>query len=146
MKAVFFISIVSVLFPLCLTFQFQDPEIEPKQDPQIPVPQEGAVERRDFMRTKLLFTQNIFEGLITREWDLIQRGIKELEQVLEAEQWISIEHDEWRRQVDEFRTSLHRIKKSAESRNIEATSLRFYEMSTRCIDCHQLLKKGGNFY
>jgi len=114
----------------------------PKQsaEPQIPVPDESAIERRDFMRTKLLYSQNIFEGLTIRDFDLVRRSIRDTEQLLEAEEWVAIDNDDYRRLTDEFKTAVKRLKITAETENVEATALRFYEMSTRCIDCHQHLR------
>ncbi len=108
--------------------------------PQIPVPDDSAIERRDFMRTKLLYSQNIFEGLTIRDFDMIKRSIRDTEELLEAEEWVTIDNEDYRRLTEEFKTSLKRLKITAESENVEATALRFYEMSTRCIDCHQHLR------
>jgi hypothetical protein len=143
MKTLVLASIVALALPLVMAFQVQDPEKTSGKQNSIPVPREGAVERRDFMRTKLLFTQNIFEGLTIREFDLVSRGIRELESVLGAEQWVTIDNDDYQRLVEEFRVALERLKKASESKNIEASAFRFYEMSTRCIDCHQHLQQGG---
>lgn len=127
----------------------QDPVEEPSRratQDSIPVPKTGGVERRSFMRTKLNFTQNILEGLTMTEFGLIDHGIKELQGVLDAEQWVTIDHEEYRRLVDEFQVAVDRLKRASESKNIEATALRFYEMSTRCIDCHQHLQHAGYSY
>lgn len=152
MKIAFFILLLSLVFPLAARISLQDPvqdsvpENKKQEQEPIPVPEEGSVERRDFMRSKLLFTQNILEGMTVSEFDLIDRGVKELEQILEAEQWVTIDNDEYRKLVDDFRTALGRVKKASESKNIEATALRFYEMSTRCIDCHQHLEHADYHY
>ena len=143
MKTAIFVSLVTLTLPAFLALRHQDSDKPASRQDGIVVPQDGAVERRDFMRTKLMYTQNIFEGLTIREFDLVNRGIQELEGVLAAEQWVTINNEEYQRHVEEFRTALQRLKRSAESKNIEATALRFFEMSTRCIDCHQHLQKGG---
>jgi hypothetical protein len=77
---------------------------------------------------------------------LIDRGVKELDEILQGEQWVTIDNEEYRKLVEEFRTALQRVKKASESKNIEATALRFHEMSTRCIDCHQHLEHAGYHY
>jgi hypothetical protein len=149
MKIIVAVVCFSLLIPLATSVSFQDPDPgtqkQSTQDP-IPVPDEGSVERRDFMRTKLMYTQNILEGMTVSEFELIERGVKELEQILEAEQWVTIDNAEYRKLVDDFKTALQRVKKASESKNIEATALRFYEMSTRCIDCHQHLEHADYHY
>lgn len=155
MKTVCSISILTLVVSMGFTWlnssldNSQDPTEDSSrratQDP-IPVPQQGAVERRSFMRTKLNYTQNILEGLTMAEFGLIEHGIRELQGVLEAEQWVTIDNDDYRRLVDDFQVSVDRLKRASESKNIEATALRFYEMSTRCIDCHQHLQRAGYSY
>ena len=39
------------------------------------------VARRDYMRTKLMYSQNILEGLIRGDFDLINTGINEIQRV-----------------------------------------------------------------
>ena len=141
---VLLLSLPWIVFPLGPTpmpapLNHQETDQEADQE-TVPVPDESSVERRDFMRTKLMYSQNIFEGLTIRNFELIERGIHEVEQLLEAEQWVTIDSEDYRKLTAEFKTSLKRMKVTAESKNIEATALRFYDMSNRCIDCHQHLR------
>ncbi len=144
MKSFALVLLLSLPLPWALSAVFQDQESESPKSPAvqepIPVPDESSVERRDFMRTKLMYSQNIFEGLTIRDFDLINQGVRELEQVMEAEAWVTIDNDDYRELTREFKTAVQRLKISAETKNIEATALRFYELSTRCIDCHQHLR------
>jgi hypothetical protein len=144
-----FLSVACVSFLVTLLFPLATIPTEPAQDrvqDPIPVPKEGGVERRSFMRTKLNFTQNILEGLTMAEFGLIAHGIDELESVLDAEQWVTIDNEDYRQLVGEFRTAVQRLRSASETKNIEATALRFYDMSTRCIDCHQHLQRSGYSY
>jgi len=147
MKTIFAVAIVSFIATFLVPFHANHPQPlqDPVQDP-ILVPKEGGVERRSFMRNKLNFTQNILEGLTMAEFGLISHGIDELEGVLDAEQWVTIDNEDYRLLVDEFRTTVRRLRTASETKNIEATALRFYEMSTRCIDCHQHLQRSGYSY
>lgn len=106
----------------------------------IPANDPDAVARRDFMRTKLMYTQNIFEGLTIGDFKAVDTAIMEVQMITEGEQWVTIDNEVYQRLTEEFKVSTRRLKKAAESRNIEATALRFYEMSNRCIDCHQHIR------
>ena len=124
-------------------------ESEKKQDDDritLPLQDEHAVSRRDFMRTKLLFTQNIFEGLTTGDFDAIETAIKEVQGVTEGEQWIAIDNEKYRKLTEEFTTSTKRLMEAAKSKNIDATALRYYELSTRCIDCHKHIRNAQYEY
>ena len=98
------------------------------------------------MRTKLLFTQNIFEGLTTGDFDAIETAIKEVQGVTEGEQWIAIDNEKYRKLTEEFTTSTKRLMEAAKSKNIDATALRYYELSTRCIDCHKHIRNAQYEY
>ncbi len=127
------------------TDQEQDelPQKNQNQDEEerilIPADGENAVARRDFMRTKLMYTKNIFEGLTLGDFEAVEQGINEVKMITEGEQWIAIDNAEYRKLTAEFRTSADRLLRAAKTKNSDATALRFYEMSTRCIDCHKRL-------
>ena len=107
------------------------------QRPQDP----DSVSRRDFMRTKLMYTQNIFEGLTTGNFESIEEAITNVQMVTEGAMWVAIENEEYNRLTSEFKTATRRLMNAAKTRNIESTALRFYELSTSCIDCHQHIRE-----
>lgn len=120
--------------------QAQSPDDEkiilPEQDPD-------SISRRDFMRTKLMYSQNIFEGLTTGDFNTIETAIKEVQMVTEGEKWVAIDNDQYRKLTEEFKTSTRRLAEAAKSKNLDATALRFYAMSNSCIDCHKHIRRVG---
>ncbi len=112
---------------------------------KIVVPTDGpdGVARRDFMRAKLINSQNIFEGLTTANFDLVQDGVKALKSVAAGEKWVQIDDARYQKMTDEFRTTVNRLAVAAEGKNIDAMALRYYQMSTSCIDCHKHIRKAG---
>ena len=134
------VSFLIAIVPLSL--QEQEKSETPQEDDKIVVPadDENAIARKDFMRAKLMYSQNIFEGLTTGDFLLIQAGIKEVQGITEGEQWVAIDNDHYRKLTEDFKTSVKRLKKAAESRNLDAIALRYYNMSTSCIDCHDHLR------
>ena len=116
--------------------QEDDRIILPAQDPD-------SVSRHDFMRTKLLFSQNVLEGLTTGDFELIDEAIKEIEQVTKASQWVAIDDEKYRKLTEDFKTATNQLKAAAATKNVDATALRFYNMSTSCIDCHKHIRKAG---
>jgi cytochrome c556 len=95
------------------------------------------------MRTKLLFTQNIFEGLTTGDFTLIKNGIKEVQGITAGEQWVAIDDDLYRKLTEDFKTTIKHLNAAAESGNLDAVALRYYQMSTSCIDCHQHMREAA---
>jgi cytochrome c556 len=124
---------------------FPQEPTKPKQDQDdaivIPADDTGAMSRRDFMRTKLLYSQNIFEGLTTGNFDAIEKAIEEVQSITSAEQWVAIDNAKYRQLTEEFKTSTKRLKEAAKTKNLDATALRFYNLSTSCIDCHNHIRQ-----
>lgn len=92
--------------------------------------------RRDFMKTKLMFAQNILEGLSTRNHDLIRRGASEIERITQAEGWLVSDTAEYKHLSDDLRTIATRLVKAADEKNLEAAAFRYFDMTTNCMDCH----------
>lgn len=97
--------------------------------------------RRDFMRTKLNFTQNILEGLSTRDFGLIISGAEEVERITLAEGWNAGDFAEYPQLSEELRSAAVHLRKAAEKSNLEAAALRYFELTLKCIDCHQHLRQ-----
>lgn len=106
-------------------------------------PDEDTISRRDFMRTKLMFSQRLFEGLTTGDFDMIDRSVKEIQSITAASQWVAIDSDPYRKLTEEFNEATRRLAEAAKSRNIDATALRYYNLSTSCIDCHRHLRQAS---
>jgi cytochrome c556 len=104
------------------------------------------VARRDYMRAKLMYSQNILEGLTRGDFKLIKTGIDEIQTITAGEQWISIDNEDYKKLTEEFKTATRRLKDAAETGNLEATALRYYQLSTSCIDCHVHIRKIGYEY
>ena len=109
-----------------MTAQDQDPDV---------------VAQRDFMRTKLMYTQNIVEGLSTGQFALIVSSAEEIERITQAEAWTANITPDFVRWSDELQQAARRLRKAAENGKLEASTLRYFELTMKCIDCHQHLRK-----
>ncbi len=102
-----------------------------------------SISRRDFMRAKLMYSQNIFEGLTTGDFEAIKTAVKEVQLVTAGGQWVAIDSDQYRKLTEEFNTTTRRLAEAAEGKNLDAIALRFYAMSNSCIDCHKHIRKAN---
>ena len=101
---------------------------------------QDSVSRRDFMRMKLNYTQNILEGLTTRDFGLIISGAEEVERITQAEAWNSNDFADYQKISDELRSVAKHLKKAGQNSNLEAAALRYFELTMKCMDCHQYLR------
>lgn len=138
MACAFLVTIASISFIPQESSKKQQDEDDPIV---IPADDTGAQARRDFMRTKLMFTQNIFAGLTTGDFEAIERAVEEVQNVTSGEQWVTIDNDKYRKLTEEFKTSTSRLMQAVKSRNLDATALRYYNLSTNCIDCHKHIRQ-----
>lgn len=105
------------------------------------VPRQESIARRDFMRTKLTFSQAIVEGLAVKNFDMINTAATEIKNVTEGEMWLVHKTPEYNRYSDELKRSVEELIKAAEENNLEGCTLRFFDVTLKCIDCHEYLRK-----
>ncbi len=87
-----------------------------------------------------MYSQNIFEGLTTGKFRLIKEGINEIKGITQGEKWVSVDDERYRKLTEDFNTAIKRLSSAVESENLEAVALRYYQMSTSCIDCHRHIR------
>lgn len=121
--AAFVLAGLLAAWPMARWLRGQDPETE--------------LSRRDFMRTKLLYAQNIMEGITTRNFTLIEQGASEIRRITEAGQWLVADTPEYRHLSDDLRSIADRIASAARDRNLDSAAFRYFDMTVNCMDCHQ---------
>ncbi len=104
------------------------------------LPQDSAA-RRDYMRTKLTFSQAIVEGLTVKNFDTINTAATEIRNVTEGEMWLVHKTPEYNRYSDEMKRSVEELIHAAEEKNLEGSALRFFDVTLKCIDCHEYLRR-----
>ena len=138
----FLIITFSVLFlaaGVAMAWQQQE-EGKKRAAPQEP----DLIARRDFMRSKLMYSQLILEGLTTDDFEMVDDAIDKLKMVTEGEMWVAFDDDaEYRDLTQDFRQATARMEAAAETDNLDATAMRFYQMNTTCIDCHKHIRARG---
>ncbi len=139
------IGTICVMAVAALVFFPQQKSGNSQESDKIDVPQQDpeSLSRRDFMRTKLMYSQNILEGLTTGDFDGIEKAIKDVQMVTAGAKWVAIDNEQYRELTRAFQSSTKQLMDAAKTKNIDATALRFYDMSTRCIDCHKHIRKAG---
>gem|GEM_PF-5612600 len=117
---------------------------EKESPPKLPMDQD-SIARRDYMRVKLMFTQNIIEGLTMKNFGTILQAGEEIRNVTQGAAWNAVDSDEYRFQSREFQRSVDSLIRAADSGNIDATTMRFFGMTTKCVDCHEHLRMRADF-
>ncbi len=105
------------------------------------VQDQDDISRRDMMRTKLLLSQNIVEGLTLSNFDQVKKSGNEIIELTKAEAWLTPKAPDYQDYSNQFRKSVELLIANAEEKNIDGSAMRFYDMTTNCIDCHAYLNK-----
>ncbi len=105
------------------------------------IPKQDRVARRDYMRTKLNFSQAIVEGLAMKNFDTINTAATEIRNVTEGELWMVHNTADYNRYSDELKAAAEELIKAAEAKNLEGCTLRYFDMTLKCIDCHEYLRR-----
>jgi hypothetical protein len=106
---------------------------------------QDEISRRDFMRTKLMYSQNIMEGLTTRNFKLIKQGAEEINTITKATGWLVADTKEYAHYSEDLRDIADKIAKAADEKNLDAAAMRYFQMTANCIDCHDY-SRANKFY
>ena len=109
--------------------QHQNLQVEAKQDTT-----------RPFMRAKLAGSQNVLDGIVTENFQLIRSGAEGMKSMSEAVQWPSSDDKVYEHFGKEFRRQCDKLIKSADSRDLEGAHYTFLGMTTTCINCHNYVR------
>jgi len=104
----------------------------------------NLIARRDFMRSKLMYSQLMLEGLTTADFAMVNEAIANMKAVAGGEMWVAIDDDpDYRDLTQDFQQAIDRLQKAADTNSIDATMMRFYQLNTTCIDCHKHIRARG---
>jgi sensor histidine kinase regulating citrate/malate metabolism len=96
--------------------------------------------RQMFMRGKLASNQKIVEGLSTRNYDMIRDGADAVMALTKGQHWFVIDTPDYRKHGEDMTAAAQRLLDAAESKNIEAAALRYFDLTLNCLDCHQYIE------
>lgn len=102
---------------------------------------DGEKKLSKFMREKLTSSQLVLEGLMTEDFDLMEKGAKKMIAMSNATEWQVIEGPIFAQQSDEFRSAAKQVIKFAKEKNIDGASLSYIHLTMTCISCHKKVNK-----
>ncbi|MCA9015091.1 MAG: hypothetical protein KDA77_07135 [Planctomycetaceae bacterium] len=102
---------------------------------------DGEKKLSKFMREKLTSSQQVLEGLMVEDYDLMQKGAQKMIEMSNATEWQVIEGPIFARQSEEFRSAAKQVIKFAKEKNIDGASLSYLHLTMTCIACHKKVNK-----
>ena len=93
-----------------------------------------------FMHRKLDLSQDVLEGLVTENFEKIQKNATAMLVLSKAEEWQVSNDMLYRQHSHEFQRVLKQMEKSAKDKSIDGSSLAFVQMTMNCIECHRFVR------
>ncbi len=100
--------------------------------------------RKQFMRGKLVSNQKIVEGLSLKDFALVKEGAEDSTAIVKGQHWFVLNTPEYQEYSKDMEVAANRLIEATEREDIEASALRYFDLTLTCIDCHRYLETLGH--
>ena len=112
---------------------------------QSPSPQEqdnnaGYGSARILMEAKLSNSEQILRGLVTEDFESIEKAAAKLKKIAEAAHWPTTIDEVYQHHSYEFRNRCDKLVENAKKRDLRAAHFSFLHLSGSCVDCHEYVR------
>jgi len=94
----------------------------------------------EFMKLKLRHAQNVLEGLVLEDYDMIDKNSQSLSLLSQAETWQVLQTPDYLQHSGEFRRAANAVTNAARDKNIDGAALAYLEMTMKCVNCHKYVR------
>ena len=101
----------------------------------------GEAKTSTFMRMKLEPTKGVLEGIALADYAMITKNAGLIRNMLLDEGWMVKQTEDYRRQSEEFRKVVEQLRDAAKNKNLDGATLAYLQLTIRCVQCHQSLRK-----
>ena len=95
------------------------------------------------MRGKLLSNQKIVEGLSLKDFGLVREGAKGVTELVKGQHWFVLDTPEYQAHSKAMEDAANRLIRAANEKNIDAVTLRYFDLTLSCVDCHRYFETVG---
>ena len=96
---------------------------------------------KSFMIRKLDDSREIIAGLATEDFDLISKSAQDLMLLSHESEWNVIQSPPYVRMSSEFRGAAERLRDNANNKNLDGSTLAYFEVTLSCVRCHKYVRK-----
>lgn len=98
---------------------------------------EKAEQQSALMLAKLSSTQKITNGLVSKNFEEIQSGAKELVKICQATEWAGRKDQIYAHHRIEMQKHAEKLEQLAQQKNLEGAAFVYMNSLTSCINCHE---------
>lgn len=103
----------------------------------IRIPEPGREQLAGLMRAKLSSSQQVVEGLMDGDFDLIRKGGEDLIKICDAVAWRTHEDQVYSHYRGELRRGAIKLIKQADEKSLDGAAYTYMHSMTTCISCHE---------
>lgn len=112
---------------------------KPKLKQKAPKPgSEKAI--KAFMRQKLTAMKLVLRGIVTEDYDLIQKNAARMQKMGTQAEWNIVQGPIYGDYQASFRRSAELLSKAAKNKNADAAMLVYMQSTLNCIECHRYVR------
>lgn len=129
-----------VLCGLVVNTRAKDEKDSPPKSENQAKPSAKKLAMKAFMRKKLASSQDIIEGLALEDFELIEKGAKELKAMSAAAEFMVTKDPLYKEHSDDFRKVVIKMERAAREKRIDGATLGFMDMTMNCVECHKYVR------
>lgn len=116
-------------------------ETDPQPKPETKTnPGAKKIAMKVFMRKKLTASQDIIEGLALEDFELIEKGAKQLKAMSAAAEFVVVSDPIYASHADDFRRAVSKMERAAREKRIDGATLGYVDMTMTCVECHKFVR------
>jgi len=100
----------------------------------------GRIALKAFMRKKLEASQSVLEGLAVEDFDLIERGARQLRATSVAAEFMVINDPLYAESAADFTKIVDKLVKAAKEKRLDGSTLAYLDMTMSCVECHKYVR------
>ncbi|MGI9517510.1 MAG: hypothetical protein ACR2NP_10710 [Pirellulaceae bacterium] len=93
------------------------------------------------MRAKLAGSQNVLDGLVSENFELIRHGAENMKRMSEAVNWPRADDQVYQHMGQEFRRQCDKLMELADTGDLDGAHYTFLQMTSSCINCHNYVRR-----
>lgn len=136
-------AVVAMLGGLALAVGLWGPNPATSQEKKPPKKAPDAkldLDQSKFMRQKLEASNQILEGLVTEDSELVIKGAKVLVEMSSAEKWQTQHNVMYKQYSSEFQQAAKKLMEAAEKENFDGAALKWIDTTMKCMECHKFVR------
>lgn len=103
--------------------------------------QDGGKQVSKLMAAKLKHSQNLLEGIAIADFKKMENSAEQLIELTKTEEWLMHKAPRYETHTNEFRRAAETLIRKAKDKNIDGTTLAFFDMTMSCVRCHQHVRE-----